>query len=92
VNDLIGEAERKRSSDERYTESDPYPHTIYLRHELEAQGFQGAIYPSVHGNHKDDPASYNLVLFAEELFDRIVRDGWTGDVKHEVFEPVSSMG
>jgi len=90
VNALVGEAERKRTTDARHTESDPYPHTIYLRHELEDAGFQGAIYPSVHDNHKEDPAGYNLVVFAEELFDRIIIGGWTDDVSCEAFQPVPS--
>jgi len=87
VNDLVGEAERRRTPDVKDSVSDPYPHTIFLRHELEVQGFQGAAYPSVHDNHKDDPDGYNLVVFDEELFERIILQGWTGEVNQEVFEP-----
>jgi len=41
VNSLVGEAERSRPKDAIGTDGDPYPHTILLRHELEAHGFQG---------------------------------------------------
>ncbi len=88
VNSLLGEGERKRLPGHE-ADTDPYAHTVLLRQLLERRHYDGAAYPSVHGAYLDDPSRFNVVLFTESLFERILSTHWSeAHVTEEQFEPV----